>query len=235
MGLRRMIVIVAGILLWSGAALASELGTCTAITSLPTTITASGVYCLTGNLTFTILSGGAITVNADSVVIDLNGYRLKHDPTVPNPVITAILISAGSDNVTIRNGLISSVEGAAVGSYGKATIVEDVEFFNNDTGIVIHDRHAIIRRNFCRANGVCVKILDGGSSSRVIDNDIIGDDTNNDEGIIVDASNVFVVENRLSRLEYGVFYQYGTGKYRANLTLNVAIPFTNGTDAGENN
>ena len=47
----------------------------TIISALPYTITASGSYYLTGNLTATG-SGAGITVSADNVTIDLNGFAL---------------------------------------------------------------------------------------------------------------------------------------------------------------
>jgi hypothetical protein len=57
-------------------------------------------------------------------------------------------------------------------------------------------------------------------------------------GIIVPFSqNVAVSNNRLTHLSEGVTYSSGgTGKYRDNLTVGVALPFDGtGTDAGNNN
>ena len=49
---------------------------CTALTSLPTVITTQGIYCLTGNLSTSMTTGEAITINTNNVTIDLNGYKL---------------------------------------------------------------------------------------------------------------------------------------------------------------
>ena len=49
---------------------------CTSITSLPITITAAGVYCLTSNLVTNVTSGNAIEIATDDVVINLNGYTI---------------------------------------------------------------------------------------------------------------------------------------------------------------
>jgi len=46
---------------------------CTAVSSVPLTISAPGSYCLTGDL---VSSGTAITIQADNVVLDLNGHTL---------------------------------------------------------------------------------------------------------------------------------------------------------------
>jgi len=46
---------------------------CTAIASAPATISAPGIYCLTGDLNTNLASGSAINITANSVVLDLNG------------------------------------------------------------------------------------------------------------------------------------------------------------------
>lgn len=48
---------------------------CTTITSVPITISAAGSYCLTGDLA--VGSGTAITLQADNVLLDLNGHTLS--------------------------------------------------------------------------------------------------------------------------------------------------------------
>ena len=49
---------------------------CTPITSLPATIDAQGLYCLTGNLATGQTSGNAIIINANNVTLDLNGWKV---------------------------------------------------------------------------------------------------------------------------------------------------------------
>ena len=50
---------------------------CTAITTLPYTITTAGVYCFTGTLQTAMISGNAITINANNVIIDMNSFTLS--------------------------------------------------------------------------------------------------------------------------------------------------------------
>lgn len=50
---------------------------CTAIASLPTTLSSAGVYCLTQDLTLAGTGGAAVTIAADSVTLDLNGHALR--------------------------------------------------------------------------------------------------------------------------------------------------------------
>src|SRR4249919_995356 len=48
----------------------------TTIASLPTVISAQGVYCLTHDLATAITSGDAIDVQTNNVTIDCNGYKI---------------------------------------------------------------------------------------------------------------------------------------------------------------
>src|SRR5436190_21610576 len=74
----------------------------TPISSVPLTITAAGSYYLTGNLT--VGTGNAITVAADQVTIDLNGFTISSTASPPSG--TAVLLSGARQDVTVRNGRI---------------------------------------------------------------------------------------------------------------------------------
>ena len=74
----------------------------TPISSAPMTISQPGNYFLTKNLT--VSSGDAVTINADNVTLDLNGFAITS--TTPSAAGTGILI-ANSRNLTISNGSIS--------------------------------------------------------------------------------------------------------------------------------
>src|SRR5258708_11594782 len=76
---------------------------CTAITAVPFTITAAGVYCLTQDIGTNLASGAAITIAANNVVLDLNGHRLGH--LAARRGTPAFGISAFQQtNFTIQNG-----------------------------------------------------------------------------------------------------------------------------------
>jgi hypothetical protein len=53
---------------------AAETVTCTEITSLPTTISTQGVYCLKKHFILNLASGAAITVTVNNVTIDCNEF-----------------------------------------------------------------------------------------------------------------------------------------------------------------
>jgi hypothetical protein len=69
----------------------------------PFTISSSGSYYLTGNIT--VASGGVITINASNVTLDLNGYSIITTSATPSG--TAILIATGVTRVKVGNGFIT--------------------------------------------------------------------------------------------------------------------------------
>jgi hypothetical protein len=77
----------------------------TPIAAAPYTITQSGSYYLTTNLN--VASGNAITINANQVTLDLNGFTISS--TEASPAGTGILLASSplSSDVTIRNGHIT--------------------------------------------------------------------------------------------------------------------------------
>jgi len=74
----------------------------TPISSAPFYITAPGAYYLTTNLTVT--SGDAITIAANGVTLDLNGFNIAS--TAPSVSGNGILINSGLRNLAILNGFI---------------------------------------------------------------------------------------------------------------------------------
>jgi hypothetical protein len=87
----------------------------TPIAAAPFTIAVSGSYYLTTNLT--VSSSDAITIAANNVTLDLNGFTISSTrPIVAND--SAILMSGGRTNISIYNGHISSgVTNAAGGAF----------------------------------------------------------------------------------------------------------------------
>ena len=63
-----------------------------------------------------------------------------------------------------------------------------------------------------------------------------GDDIQAIKAGIMEIADVLVVNNRITKIIFGIFYRTGlTGKFSDNLTSGVTTPFTGGTDAGNNN
>ena len=93
------------LLLLTSISVRAETINCTAITSLPYTITSQGVYCFTSNLSTGMTSGNAIEIQANNVTLDLNGYKLgglgAGDGTDANGIF-----ALQRKNITIKNGIV---------------------------------------------------------------------------------------------------------------------------------
>jgi hypothetical protein len=75
----------------------------TPISALPFTISTPGSYYLTGNLS--VVSGDGITIGADCVTVDLNGFCISS--TNGDRTGIAITVQGTREDLTIRNGHIS--------------------------------------------------------------------------------------------------------------------------------
>lgn len=86
---------------------AAETVLCTTVTP-PDTIGSPGVYCLKHNAVVSITTGPAILINANNVVLDLNGWILRNSVAAGTDASASagIAIGAGRRRVTIRNGTI---------------------------------------------------------------------------------------------------------------------------------
>jgi len=219
----------------AGPARAAD-GPCTPITSLPRTITTGGVYCLTQSLTTGITSGNAITVNANNVTLDLNGFTLEHTGSADVNGIAA----TGRQNVTITNGTVRGFRRGVNIQTSESAVIEGVRADQNElSGFVVGGNNNIVRNNQVVATGPPPTLpnaigidISPGSGSRVVDNDVAqttGSGGGQGAAIRVNATNALVDGNRLTQANIGILFQGvgGTGRYRDNLTSGVSSPFVN--------
>lgn len=89
----------------------------TAISSVPYTVTSSGLYYLTKELQTTSGSQNAITINADNVTVDLMGYSLIGTGSGTG---CGIFMNARK-NVEIRNGTVRNFGGSGIYEAKNAT------------------------------------------------------------------------------------------------------------------
>ena len=94
----------------------------TPISSAPFTISASGSYYLTGNLT--VATGNAITISADQVTLDLNGFSISSTHATGNG--TAVSISGTRRNVTVKNGHLRGTTTFAAGVFTPGGFLDGV-------------------------------------------------------------------------------------------------------------
>jgi hypothetical protein len=222
---------------------------CTAITSLPAAINIPGVYCLTGNLSTNITSGAAITINANFVVLDLNGWTLTGTGGATSQTLG--ITASKRKNINIKNG---TIRGFYYGIYlsdgypyttSTGDVIEDLHVqASKKYGIAVEAQESIVRNNFVNSTGGSTVQTDtagiflAGAGGRVLNNEI-SDTTSASSlaiGIDVGLTDMLVVNNHITNATYGiVFDTNSTGKYRDTLTSGVTTPYTGGTDAGNNN
>ena len=160
---------------------------CEPIYSLPYVVSQQGSYCLVRNLSTAISAGDAISIAADSVRLDLRGFKVGGGAAGPGSQAVGIH-AVDRRNVTVANG---NVRG-----FGKAVFLEDtspdfsaaqayrVERIladgNTSTGIHVQGRSALVRRNQVvettgtgggpHSYGIRVE----GTLARLLDNEVSG-------------------------------------------------------------
>jgi hypothetical protein len=181
---------------------------CTPVTSLPATISTQGIFCLTGNLATNIASGNAITITANNVTLDLNGWKVGGQAAGTATLATGIYTTAA--NVTIVNGI---VRGFGTGIYrgGRGAVLRDMLIDQNiNLGIYINGEGALIEHNRVVDTGgsagtnvnVAGIFADSGSIGARISNNMISGLTSSGSGsewgIIANGPNATLRDNVLS-------------------------------------
>ena len=193
------------------------------ISSVPYTITQSGSYYLTGNLTST---GNGIRVNADNVTIDLMGYTL----TVPGSGTNYGISMETRMNVEIKNGTVRDFGKDGIRDLGgsgakshKNRVINVRTISNGEMGIRLWGRSQVIKDCSAIENGDigilvgCENILVGntawknGDSGIDVENDntLIGNTSGENVGHGIDAmSGNTLISNTCSANERWGIYAY---------------------------
>jgi len=215
----------------------AETVNCTPITSVPVTITAQGIYCLTGKLGTAQTSGYAITINANNVTIDLNGWKVDDGAAGAGTIAYGIYSTA--NNVTIKNGI---VRGFDVGIYlaGSGDVVHDMLVDTNYyVGIWMSGPGALVEHsqvvNTGSTNSSAYGIASQGTGSTVSDNVVSGITAASGlyaEAIDVEGANSVIRNNVTSNpailsgvTSAGIYNQTGGNTIIVN---NTASAFTYG-------
>lgn len=178
---------------------------------------------------------------------DSQGYQVEDIRAIANTY--RVFYINGSDTV-VRNNTVLDTGGSTQITYAEGMKLQGpgLRLLNNDIG-------GLVASTSGNANGIFVSYGDGAviEGNRVYD---LSTDTGNAFGIYTSSSDdvlvknnsvarlmygvrinsgsALVIENQLMNMDDGVNYNGSTGKYRDNLTFNVATEFTGGTDAGGN-
>jgi hypothetical protein len=150
------------------------------ITSLPTTITTQGVWCMDRDLSTALATGAAINVDANNVTIECNGFKLGGLQAGLGTQATGIL-AYGRSNTTVRGCNIRGFQnGAYLSADGGGYVVEDSRFDSNTRyGIYVDGDGSTIRRNQVLHTGGStqtyvnlVAAIFAGGTQVVVDNQI---------------------------------------------------------------
>jgi hypothetical protein len=226
-----------------GLALASspasaETVKCTAVTAVPAVISTPGIYCLTQSLTAPGGNGaGGITISADDVVLDLNGWTLSLDTAACGQQSCAFSgIVLQGHRVTVRNG---AIRGFAMGILQQSSgsppaaarnVLEGLRISKSVFGIFIATGGGdIIRDNFVH-NTTGEAIFVTPASVRLVNNDV-EDVQSSDDGAAVRISGGIAINNRITHVDgsksgtFGIFCN-GGGKIRDNVVSDLSGPGT---------
>jgi len=150
---------------------------CTPITSVPVIITAQAIYCLTGKLGTSQTSGTAITINANNVTIDLNGWKV--DDGAAGTGTQAYGIYSTANNVTIKNGIVRGFFWG-IDLTGNGAVVQDMLVDSNTyVGITADGLGPLVKNNQVVNTGSdtssAVFAIDAeGTSATIIYNTVAG-------------------------------------------------------------
>jgi len=127
----------------------------TIIDALPATIATQGVYCLTQDVSTAIASGNAITINANNVTLDCNGYKIGGLSAGASTSAYGVHATDRA-NVTVRQCSIRGFRYAVVfdGTSASGGVIEDNRLSENrDTAISVTGNGHTIRRNLISQTG----------------------------------------------------------------------------------
>jgi hypothetical protein len=209
----------------------------------PFTISASGLYRLTGNLTKTAADGtvSAIVIAASNVTLDLAGFTIGGPGSCARNATTGVVTctghvagsgiqESGNDNVKIMNGTLRGFFNGISTSGTGVTVMNVVAVENAFAGISAIGDGSIVR--FCAAfrngtNGVTIQ-----NHSQVRESDA---SMNDDYGISANQASA-VVQNAVTGNRLGGMSLNPQTLFTQNFVLDNfgADPVTSGIDGGGN-
>lgn len=142
----------------------------TPISSLPYTISASGSYYLTTNLTGGT-TGDGITITVDNVTLDLNGFTLAG-----NPSYTGVVFSGARKNVSVINGTVYNwLRGGVMATNSTGCLFERLRISNCSSAglsagfnstikdcVATANNHGIVASNGCN---IATCVISGNSGT----------------------------------------------------------------------
>jgi hypothetical protein len=153
---------------------------CVPIAYVPYTIAAPGRYCVQQDLTTAIADGNAITIAADSVVLDLQGFTLDGSGGGPATLADGVY-AEGRSSVAVRNGTVRGFHrGIVLEDGGPGSRVEGIQAeASTFAGIWTAGEAVQVKRNRVTNTGrsdgewTPVGIFVKGPGARLLDNEVV--------------------------------------------------------------
>jgi hypothetical protein len=123
------------------------------ITSLPTTITTQGVWCLQGDLSTAIASGAAITVAANNVTIDCNDFKIGGLAAGMGTAADGIFVDGRQNAVVRRCNVRGFLRGIRTVDGGGHLIEGNRIVASTFIGIVVDSDGSLVRDNLVSDTG----------------------------------------------------------------------------------
>ncbi|MDC0358857.1 hypothetical protein OAO01_08580 [Oligoflexia bacterium] len=230
----------------------------TIISSLPYGIYTPGTYILNQNHSANFAEWEAISVNADDVTIDLQGYTIQNTAGTGTRAVGVFTSNGNIKNFTITNGTLKNfhtalyLSGSCDGANGY--LIDNITADNcyaaglmlSGTGHVVRDCSITSSTRSTLINlGSCSGTLGIGlakSRGCLIQNTNIDlSDSGNGDGTVCmffsQATTDSVILNcSFSNADAGIVFDQrnATGDYRGNTSNSVTVPYTGGNDLGSN-
>ncbi len=146
------------------------------VDTAPATITTQGVWCLRHDLSTNMASGDAITVGANNVTIDCNGFKIGGLDAGSTTQAQGIATRSPRQNITVRNCNVRGYQ-TGIALDGSGHLVEDNRLDKNlFAGIRVDGDHNMVRRNRVYDTGSDrnVNIVGISASADIVDNIVDG-------------------------------------------------------------
>jgi hypothetical protein len=178
---RILVAVLAGVGVGGGVPAARAQTQCTTkIAAVPFTINVSGNYCLDKHLATTATAAtNAITINADYVTLNLNGFKL--DGSAAPPGVRKGIYALNRRSIVIRNGVVRGfARGVSLEGAGAAHVVEDLRVEQSAAaGIWLEGEGMVVRG--CKVAGTSPPTPDtsvdgirvSGGEARILGNDVL--------------------------------------------------------------
>lgn len=124
------------------------------IAELPYTISQSGSYVVTSDLTPSSTDTNGITIYVDNVVLDFNGHTLIGPGKSAGTTGSGIYVSGSYKNIVVRNGTIRDWRSNAIDtSNATNSQFSDLQLYNNGSNGIYAGSNCTVKNTICSDNG----------------------------------------------------------------------------------